>query len=735
MRTIHRLIYLSVLFQFLYTTVYSANHYVDKNANGNNNGTSWSNAWESFSAINWGLIGPGDFIYISGGTNSTIYYEMLTPQCQGTATQRITIIAGKYAPSSTGHSGRVIIDGGGQARANSIYFDDYAGGSPAYITVKGFELREATGGIEFNIDDVTPPLAVGIIIDSLYIYDWYDLAGIQVQGNTDGLIVQNCRIVTCLDCGDQTDCFHFNGTDSQHARKTIIRNCVILNKNQDPLAHNDAIQSVIADGFVIYNNIIVNDSVYSPEGGGLPFILGDVDYNYNQSIQNRNPVILYNNFCYMGGVWYPNGNMGPTMWTRYYSDEAHQPLTYIINNTVVTNGPRVGGMAQEYKMHLVINNINAMYCLPDGVLGENWRTGGTHGWQTNFSANSGWSTAMPMDSVRNNLFWKQDNVQTLFTGGWAYSTGGTGGISGWSDWLNHGGTGINADPLFVDDFGHEPDQSLLTGKITAGSPAIGAGENIQPYLDFFYDTWGIVLPATDRDGKYRDITNPSIGAYEYATGGGNNPPNFPSNPNPANGAINQSVSLTLTWSCSDPDGDPLTYDVYFGSNNNPPLASGNQSNTSFNPGQLNANTTYYWKIVAKDDQGASASGSVWNFSTETGGGGNNPPNPPSNPNPINGAIDQSINLVMTWSCTDPDGDPLTYDVYFGTSNNPPLVSSNQSNTSYNPGQLIISTTYYWKIVGKDNQGATTSGPIWSFSTETGGGGDVIPPELIGCTNC
>ena len=68
-----------------------------------------------------------------------------------------------------------------------------------------------------------------------------------------------------------------------HARKTIIRNNVILNKNQDPLAHNDAIQSVIADGFVIYNNIIVNDSVYSPEGGGMPFILSillhDFDYN------------------------------------------------------------------------------------------------------------------------------------------------------------------------------------------------------------------------------------------------------------------------------------------------------------------------------------------------------------------------------------------------------------------------------------------------------------------------
>ena len=41
--------------------------------------------------------------------------------------------------------------------------------------------------------------------------------------------------------------------------------------------------------------------------------------------------------------------MGYNMWTRYYSDEAHQPLTYIINNTIVTNGPRMAGVGWEYK--------------------------------------------------------------------------------------------------------------------------------------------------------------------------------------------------------------------------------------------------------------------------------------------------------------------------------------------------------------------------------------------------
>ena len=118
--------------------------------------------------------------------------------------------------------------------------------------------------------------------------------------------------------------------------------------------------------------------------------------------------------------------------------------------------------------------------------------------------------------------------------------------------------------------------------------------------------------------------------------------------------------------------------------------------------------------------------------TSAGGGGNNPPNQPSNPNPGNGVVNQAINTTLSWSCSDPNSDPLTYDVYFGTSNNPPFASGNQTSTSYNPGQLNNSTTYYWKIVAKDNQGGVTEGPVWSFSTiAAGGGGDVIPPELIG----
>ncbi len=69
---------------------------------------------------------------------------------------------------------------------------------------------------------------------------------------------------------------------------------------------------------------------------------------------------------------------------------------------------------------------------------------------------------------------------------------------------------------------------------------------------------------------------------------------------PANNATNQPVTLTLSWGCSDPDGDSLTYDVYFGTSSNPTMkVSSGQSGKTLSRSNLSHNTTYYWKVVAK----------------------------------------------------------------------------------------------------------------------------------------
>ncbi len=93
---------------------------------------------------------------------------------------------------------------------------------------------------------------------------------------------------------------------------------------------------------------------------------------------------------------------------------------------------------------------------------------------------------------------------------------------------------------------------------------------------------------------------------------------------------------------------------------------------------------------------------------------NDPPFVPNNPIPSDGATNVSIYVSLRWMGGDPDGDLVTYDVYFGTTNPPPQVASNVS--EYEPGILDFNTTYYWKLVAWDEHGAYTEGPIWSFKT-------------------
>jgi PKD repeat protein len=95
---------------------------------------------------------------------------------------------------------------------------------------------------------------------------------------------------------------------------------------------------------------------------------------------------------------------------------------------------------------------------------------------------------------------------------------------------------------------------------------------------------------------------------------------------------------------------------------------------------------------------------------------NQPPYKPGHEVPVNNSHGISTNINLSWDGGDPDGDPVTYDVYFGTKSPPPQVSENQSDTMYSPGTLISFTNYYWKIVAWDNHGASTVGPLWCFKT-------------------
>jgi len=103
---------------------------------------------------------------------------------------------------------------------------------------------------------------------------------------------------------------------------------------------------------------------------------------------------------------------------------------------------------------------------------------------------------------------------------------------------------------------------------------------------------------------------------------------------------------------------------------------------------------------------------------------NQPPFVPHDPIPENESINQPLVIFLLWLGGDPDPeDIVTYDVYFGASNPPPKVISNQTLNNYIPGVLDYDTTYYWKIVSWDNNGAYAVGPLWHFTSLQ----DTTPP--------
>ena len=105
-----------------------------------------------------------------------------------------------------------------------------------------------------------------------------------------------------------------------------------------------------------------------------------------------------------------------------------------------------------------------------------------------------------------------------------------------------------------------------------------------------------------------------------------------------------------------------------------------------------------------------------------------PPAVPTSPKPVDGATNVDVSKDLSWANDDQDiGDHVYSDLYFGTTNPPPLLKTNIFEMTYDVGLMQFQTTYYWKIIAHDNHGQVTEGPIWSFTTASVP--DVTPPTI------
>jgi len=175
------------------------------------------------------------------------------------------------------------------------------------------------------------------------------------------------------------------------------------------------------------------------------------------------------------------------------------------------------------------------------------------------------------------------------------------------------------------------------------------------------------------------------------------------NPTPFNTATNVALDANLSWTAGL---GAVSHDVYFGTDSTPDETEfqGNQPGTTFDPCDILApGTTYYWRIDEVNEPNT-VTGDVWSFATISG--------QPSSPSPANYATGVAMHPILSWT---PGQAALSHDVYFGTAS-PGDFQGNQTETTFDPNNLLSYTTYYWRI-DEVYSTSTITGPVWMFITE------------------
>ncbi len=192
-----------------------------------------------------------------------------------------------------------------------------------------------------------------------------------------------------------------------------------------------------------------------------------------------------------------------------------------------------------------------------------------------------------------------------------------------------------------------------------------------------------------------------------------------SNPSPADGATNVDFTVKLTWT---PAREIIFHEVYLGINKTlvaqgaAETFRGMQPTPEYDPGILNTNTTYYWRVdetVNSHGLHFKYPGPVWSFTTLGPMA--------SNPDPANGATGVSLSAKLTWR---PGSGATAHRVYFGLSETSLLENSSfkgqQTAPSYDLGTLKPDTTYFWRIdemvPARSPGGVAITGPTWHFTT-------------------
>ncbi len=185
-----------------------------------------------------------------------------------------------------------------------------------------------------------------------------------------------------------------------------------------------------------------------------------------------------------------------------------------------------------------------------------------------------------------------------------------------------------------------------------------------------------------------------------------------SDPNPADGASGV-IETLLKWKAGV---SAEWHNLYFGTTSD--LGPVNlvsrlaKSTTEYNyPTDFTPGQTYYWRVDEVEADGETIyKGNLWSFTAA--------PVTAHSPTPKSGMRWVAVDTSLEWG---PGRNAKSHDVYFGL--NAADVAAgiggtfkgNQLTTTFNPGPLAETTTYYWKV-DEHSDTEMYPGELWSFTT-------------------
>ena len=197
-------------------------------------------------------------------------------------------------------------------------------------------------------------------------------------------------------------------------------------------------------------------------------------------------------------------------------------------------------------------------------------------------------------------------------------------------------------------------------------------------------------------------------------------------PIPVDGSTHAATSVDLSWT---PGMNAASHNVYLGDSLDNVTAGtedtlqGSTTIPQLTVGDLTPDTTYYWAVDDVNDQDPNNPkiGDIWSFWV--------PPQTAYDPSPADAAeFVGPADVTLSWTA---GLGATTHTVYFSDNFVSVIIATDgvpQTETTYDPNELVKGTTYYWRVDEFDGTD-THTGNIWSF--ETPPDIPITDPNLIG----